>query len=211
MENTFENEHKALTGVRVFLALLIGRFFSQLDCPCVYESIYIEALLAVVGIVIFPYLAYLSNKPYLSVKFRWLVLVYGGLTLFIFYTVFSNALHSESIPDFLMSNTIEKPQEYEILQLKDHYIPPENSNEEFLKGHVYAWEITAWRLGIAKNGEVLLVPLDSVRDHFENYLSDIELEKKSTAFKEGMKDGRKAAVAYIRKYLKNLREVSKDY
>lgn len=207
MEARITQERKALTVTRVTIALLFGLVLSQTSCLCAYESIYIESVLAALGIVIFPYLTYLVNKPYLSIKFRWLFIVYGAVTLFAIDQVYSNALHRGSIPDFLMtSEPLDQPTELTVVDLRTDYQKPESLDEDFLAGHKYAWELTHWRFPLLEKGWVWTVPEESVQDAMDEYQTKEELNKKSPAYRLGMKEGTKAAINVIQSTYKTIKK-----
>ena len=204
MEESLKQEHKGLMLCRVNLAVLIGFIISQLDCLCVYQSIYLEAILTAIAIVIFPYLTYLRKT------FKWLFLVYGTVILLALNYIYINAKHSPLIPDFLMTRTLDKHgEDMEVLVNPELYKTPSQKSgaaDDFFKGHKNGWEQTVWKFGITSVGEVFVIPDESVQEAFEDFINKEELAAASPEFKHGFSIGRKEAVNYLKSYAANLKK-----
>lgn len=198
MEVAIKEEHKGLTGIRVAIALLIGLLFTQVWHMCALESFYLEALLASIGVVIFPYLTFRRRS------FKWLFLVYGTVMLTAFQYIYISALHASMIPEFLMTSSVHKPAEYEVVDIRKNYLKPENLDEEYLVGHRYGWDVTHWRFVIIDGGRIEYVPEESIPAVLEEYQTVEELAKRSLLYKQGVKDGSRAAAQYIKTYSRNL-------
>ena len=198
VEDGVKKEHRVLTSIRVAIAFLIGLALSLTDCLCAYESIYLEAVLAAIGIVIFPYLTYLRKS------FHWLFLVYGTVILLALNYIYIQAKHGPIIPEFLMTSSVHKPTEYEVVDIRKNYLKPDILDEEYLVGHRYGWDVTHWRFVIIDGGRIEYVPEESIPAVLEGYQTVEELAKRSLPYQQGVKDGSRAAAQDIKNYSRNL-------